>query len=80
MASVREVMTGGAECVREQETLVHADDDAASALRAMTDRKVRRLPVLDGDRLVGVVSQADVAVTLPHDRVGELVESISSVP
>jgi CBS domain-containing protein len=41
---------------------------------------VRRLPVIDGHELVGVVSQADVARHLPEDAVGELVEAISSAP
>jgi CBS domain-containing protein len=40
--------------------------------------KVRRLPVIDGQDLVSVVSQADVARNLPEDKVGDLVEAISN--
>jgi hypothetical protein len=36
--------------------------------------------VIDGDRLVGVVSQADVARNLPDDKVGDLVAAISAGP
>lgn len=52
----------------------HIDD----VLKQMTEHKVRRLPVLDDDRIVGIISQADLAAKLPADRVGTLVEAISS--
>jgi len=47
-------------------------------LRTMSQYKVRRLPVIDGHDLVGVVSQADVARNLPEGMGGDLVEAISS--
>ncbi len=56
---------------------VNADADVREVLHAMAQNQVRRLPVIDEQRLVGVVSQADVARHLPEDSVGELVESIS---
>jgi CBS domain-containing protein len=59
---------------------IGADDTVDEVLRTMTEHGVRRLPVIDGHELVGVVSQADVARHLPEDRVGELVEAISSAP
>jgi len=59
---------------------IGADDPVEEALRTMTQHGVRRLPVIDGDRLVGMVSQADVAKNLPEESVGELVEAISSAP
>lgn len=59
---------------------IGADDSVEEALRTMIDHGVRRLPVIDGHELVGVVSQADVAKNLPEDRVGDLVEAISSAP
>ena len=43
----------------------------------MKDHGVRRLPVIDGHDLVGMVSQADIAINLPEDKVGDLVEAIS---
>jgi len=57
---------------------IGADDSVEEALSTMAQHQVRRLPVIDGHRLVGIVSQADVARALPEDRVGELVEAISS--
>ena len=46
----------------------------------MSKASVRRLPVIDGHDLVGMVSQADIARNLPEDKVGDLVEAISSAP
>ena len=57
---------------------VGADDPIQEVLRTMSQYQVRRLPVIDGHDLVGVVSQADVARNLPEEMVGDLVEAISS--
>ena len=59
---------------------IGADDSLDEALRTMIDHKVRRLPVIDGTELVGVVSQADLAKEIDEEKVGELVEAISSAP
>jgi CBS domain-containing protein len=56
---------------------IGADDPVEEALDTMASHKVRRLPVIDGHELVGIVSQADVARSLPEERVGDLVEAIS---
>jgi CBS domain-containing protein len=48
------------------------------ALRLMAEHQVRRLPVTEEDgRLVGIVSQADIAKHAPAKRTGEVVEQIS---
>ena len=57
---------------------IGADDPVAEILRTMSQYKVRRLPVIDGQDLVGMVSQADVARNVPEEQVGDLVEAISS--
>ncbi|GAA3384018.1 CBS domain-containing protein [Streptomyces racemochromogenes] len=57
---------------------IGADDDTAEILRTMTQHKVRRLPVIDGHTLVGIVAQADVARSLPDPQVGRLLEALSS--
>ena len=59
---------------------VGADDPIEEALRTMIDHKVRRLPVIDGRQLVGIISQADIARNLDEEQVGDLVEAISSAP
>jgi CBS domain-containing protein len=63
-----------------QTVTIGADDSINEALRTMIDHKVRRLPVIDGDRLVGIISQADVATNVDEERVGDLVEAISAAP
>jgi CBS domain-containing protein len=136
MATAREIMTGSAECIGENETLeeaakkmkqldvgslpicgednrlkgmvtdrdivikciaegkdprntkagelgqgkpvtIGADDSVEEAIRTMQEHKVRRLPVIDGHDLVGMVSQGDIAKDYPEDRVGDLVAFIS---
>lgn len=57
---------------------VDADDDARFVLRRMTEHQVRRLPVIEDHRLVGMVSQADVARALPEPEVGDLLEALST--
>jgi CBS domain-containing protein len=57
---------------------IGADDSVEEALRTMKQHKVRRLPVIDGHDLVGMVSQGDIAVNLPNNKVGELVDAISA--
>ena len=57
---------------------IGADDSVDEALRTMSDHKVRRLPVIDGHDLVGVVSIADLAGSIKDDKVGDLVEAISA--
>jgi CBS domain-containing protein len=58
--------------------MVDADDSADDVMRKMSQHKVRRLPVLDGNKLVGIVAQADVARALDEPKVGELVEALST--
>lgn len=38
------------------------DSDAAQAAQLMADKQIRRLPVVEGGRLVGVVSLGDFAI------------------
>lgn len=63
--------------VQGEVVTIGADDTMEEALRTMSQHQVRRLPVIDGTELVGMVSQADIARSLPEDQVGQLVEAIS---
>ncbi len=56
---------------------IGADDDLELAIRTMKDHAVRRLRVIDGHRVVGIISQADLALHVEEGMVGELVEVIS---
>ncbi len=58
---------------------VGVDDSVGDVVQVMGQNQVRRVPVLDGDRkLVGIVSQADVAKHASADEAGNLVEAISA--
>jgi CBS domain-containing protein len=56
---------------------VTPDTDLHDALELMARNQVRRLPVVENDRLVGIVAQADVARALDEERTGEVVQDIS---
>jgi CBS domain-containing protein len=56
---------------------VEPDNDLEEALQLMARHQVRRLPVVENGRLVGIVAQADIALRENEKRTGELVEAIS---
>jgi CBS domain-containing protein len=56
---------------------VEPDKDLEEALQLMARHQVRRLPVVENGRLVGIVAQADIALTENEKKTGELVEAIS---
>ena len=133
--TVREIMTGGVECVKEDETVldaakkmdqlgvgalpicgnddrlkgmltdrdivvkvlaqgkdpasttagelgqgkpvtIGADDDLQEAVRTMAQHEVKRLPVIDGHRLVGVISEADIAGHATPEQVVSVVRGV----
>lgn len=57
---------------------IGADDDAKEILRTMSEHKVRRLPVIDGHTLVGIVAQADVTRALSDPQVGDPLQALST--
>jgi len=69
--------TGVMQLAQGKPVTIGADDDIDVALHTMAQHKVRRLPVIDGHDLVGMVSQADIARHLPDGKIGDLVEAIS---
>jgi CBS domain-containing protein len=56
---------------------VSPDDDLDTALKQLAQKQVRRIPVVEGDRLVGIVAQADIARLGSDAETGEVVEEIS---
>jgi CBS domain-containing protein len=56
---------------------IGADDSVEEALKTMADHQVRRVPVIDGDQMIGIVAQADLAKACPPEKAGELLEAIS---
>ena len=58
-------------------TTVSPDTDLHEALDLMSASQVRRLPVVEGGRLVGIVAQADIARAADEEQTGEVVQDIS---
>ena len=59
---------------------VDAGADIRDALRLMEDNKIRRLPVLDQHRLVGIIAEADIVTHLPEHEVEEFSYAVYSAP
>ncbi|WP_067128139.1 CBS domain-containing protein [Microtetraspora malaysiensis] len=55
---------------------IDADADLDDALQTMEEHQIRRLPVLENHRLVGVISEADLAAHLPENKLAEAVSRI----
>jgi CBS domain-containing protein len=58
---------------------IGADDSLQETLHTMAQYQVRRLPVIDGHKLVGIIAVADIARQLTDDELkGDLIQAISS--
>ncbi|MFB6613020.1 CBS domain-containing protein [Streptomyces sp. NPDC056367] len=55
---------------------VAADTDTGQVLQIMQEHRIRRLPVIEDHRLVGMISEADLARHLTEEQVGHFVETV----
>lgn len=55
---------------------VEADASIEGMLNVMEEHQVRRLPVIEDHRLVGIVSEADIARHLPEHAIAQFVKAI----
>ncbi len=62
---VRDIMTA-------QVATVSLDHDASSCMQLVTDRRIRHLPVVDGSRVVGVISIGDLVKVVIEEQQLEL--------
>lgn len=53
------------------------DADLDEALRLMARHQIRRLPVVEQERLVGILAQADAALEAKEKQAGEMLQEIS---
>lgn len=65
------------ECCTSEPVSAQPEESLDEALARMAQQQIRRLPVVEEGRLVGIVAQADVAHSAPPDATGEMVERIS---
>lgn len=66
----RDMEQGEVITLRPEDSIEHACD-------LMATRRVRRLPVVEEGRVVGMVSQADVAKNVPPEQAGRMLTQIS---
>ncbi|MFK4067821.1 CBS domain-containing protein [Streptomyces sp. NPDC029674] len=55
---------------------IDAGADVGEVLREMQGHQIRRLPVIENKRLVGMISEADLATHLTDDQLAGWVESV----
>jgi CBS domain-containing protein len=72
--------TTAGELARGTPIWVDAKADADEVLRLMTQYKIRRVPVVENEKLVGMISEADLATHLNEHDVSEFAAAISSAP
>lgn len=65
-------------CMTKNPVTVSSDTDAHDAARMMAAKQIRRLPVVDNGKLVGICALGDLAVVDIHvDEAGEALSGIS---
>jgi len=68
----------GSLCADQGELVtIGADDPVDEVLSTMSRYQVRRLPVIDGHRLVGIISEADVAQHASDQGVADTVQAVT---
>ena len=66
------------DALSDEVVTITADTSVADAADLMAEHQIRRLPVVEGERLVGIVSLGDIAVKEGKDkRTGDTLEDIS---
>jgi CBS domain-containing protein len=69
--------TAAGEVATKQVSPAYPDEPLDQALEQMAHRQVRRLPVIEDDRVVGILAQADVVHEVKDKKAGQLIEEIS---
>jgi len=69
---VSEIMTRASDMIR-----IGPDEDVEGCMELMTDRRVRHLPVFEGDQLVGLVSIGDIVKTIIQHK-EEVIEQLEN--
>ncbi|HWY78020.1 MAG TPA: CBS domain-containing protein [Verrucomicrobiae bacterium] len=74
--AVKEILSG-------QVIHVNPDHTVEDCMRLMTDHRVRHLPILEGDRILGIISIGDLVnwiITAQSSTINQLQTYISGVP
>ncbi len=73
----RELMTVG-QIMNKNLYVISPDEEASTAVRMMSERGIRRIPVMDNDKLVGIVSREDLVRAMELCSAREFTSSISN--
>jgi CBS domain-containing protein len=55
---------------------IDSSADVSDVLNVMMQHQIRRLPVIESDQPIGMITEADLARHLPEESVGQFVEAI----
>ncbi|HUC27035.1 MAG TPA: CBS domain-containing protein, partial [Streptosporangiaceae bacterium] len=72
--------TTASQLAQGEPVIVISDADVTEVLRTMQGNQIRRVPVIENQELVGIISEADLARHLPEQAVGQFVGAVSSGP
>lgn len=70
--------TTAGELMHDHIYYVDVNASVSEMLNVMEEHQVRRLPVMEEHRLVGIVTEADIARHLPEHSIAEFVKAICS--
>ncbi len=56
---------------------IHADDPIDDVFNTMAEYQLRRLPVIENDRLVGIISEADIARDGNTEEIADTVQAVT---
>jgi CBS domain-containing protein len=68
------------ELVNHEPIWVDVSSDIRDVLATMERNQIRRVPVLERDQLVGIISEASVATKLGQGQVGDFTSAVYSAP
>lgn len=67
------------EIVTPNPVTVDPDERVERVIDIMAEKQIRRIPVVEDGKLVGMISQADIAQSVPADQAGRMLSRISSM-
>jgi CBS domain-containing protein len=67
------------EIVTPNPVTVNPDERVERVIDIMAEKQIRRIPVVEDGKLVGMISQADIAQSVPADQAGRMLSQISSM-
>lgn len=69
----------GEAMTRDRLYTVTPEDDDRTVMSRMREGQVRRVPVVENDRVVGIIAQADLAVETPDSEAEEVERTIEKI-